>query len=123
MTLEDKPIEQTEAEVIKASKFRYMRDLEMYRKLQSLKFTTSEAAQSEIMDIEVNKTSDALLLEFGFDLTHLIKCSRHFKLNENKELISFQKLVATQRESEKKAEIAKAAPSKEVIAALVEEGK
>jgi len=86
MALEDRPIEETEAEIIKASKFKFKRDMEMYRKLQSLKFTTSPEAQNEIMNIEMSKTSDALLLEYGFDLSHLVKCSKHFKLHENEEI-------------------------------------
>lgn len=44
MALEEKPIDQTEAEIIKASKFKFKRDMEMYRKLQSLKMTTSPEA-------------------------------------------------------------------------------
>lgn len=123
MALEDKPIDQDEAEIIKASKFKFKRDMEMYRKLQSLKFTTSPEAQQEIMNIEMSKTSDALLLEFGFDLSHLVKSSKHFKLHENKEILSFQKLVVAQKESEEKAEFEKASPPKEVIDALIEEGK
>lgn len=75
------------------------------------------------MNIEMSKTSDALLLEFGFDLSHLVKCSRHYKLHENKEMLSFQKLVVAQKESEEKAEFEKAAPPKEVVEALVAEGK
>jgi len=33
MALEDKPIEESEADIIKASKFKFKRDMEMYRKL------------------------------------------------------------------------------------------
>lgn len=123
MALEDKPIEESEADIIKASKFKFKRDMEMYRKLQSLKFTTSPEAQNEIMNIEMSKTSDALLLEFGFDLSHLVKCSKHYKLHENEELKSFQKIVVAQKESEEKAEFEKASPPKEVIEKLVAEGK
>jgi len=123
MALEDRPIEETEAEIIKASKFKFKRDMEMYRKLQSLKFTTSPEAQNEIMNIEMSKTSDALLLEYGFDLSHLVKCSKHFKLHENEEIKSFQRLVVAQKESEEKAEFERASPPKEVLEELLKDGK
>lgn len=41
MALETKAVEQSEADIIKASKFKFKRDMDMFRKLQSLKFTTS----------------------------------------------------------------------------------
>jgi len=116
-------VTQTEDECIKASKFKFKRDMEMFRKLQSLKFTTSPQAQSEIQAIEMSKTSDAILLEFGFDLAHLAKASRHYNLEENEELKSFRKLVIAQKESEEKAEFERAQPPPAVIEALVKEGK
>jgi len=123
MALETKEITQTEADIIKASKFKFKRDMEMFRKLQSLKFTTSPQAQQEVQAIEMSKTSDALTLEFGFDLAHLSKCSRHFKMENNEELKSFRKIVIAQKESEEKAEFDAAQPPKEVIDALIAEGK
>lgn len=109
--------------IIKASKFKFKRDMEMFRKLQSLKFTTSPQAQAEIQAIEMSKTSDALTIEFGFDLTYLSQASRHFNLNENEELNSFRKIVVAQKESEEKAEFDRAQPPKEVIDAIIAEGK
>jgi len=41
MALETKAVDQSEADIIKASKFKFKRDMDMFRKLQSLKFTTS----------------------------------------------------------------------------------
>ena len=41
MALETKPVEETEEKIITASKFKFKRDMDMFRKLQSLKFTTS----------------------------------------------------------------------------------
>ena len=84
-----KPDEFPEEEVIKASKHKFKRDMDMYRKLQSLKFTTSPQQQQEMQQIEMSKTSDSLLLEFGFDLTHLVRASEHYNLKENEELKSF----------------------------------
>jgi hypothetical protein len=48
MALETSEVTQPEDAIIQASKFKFKRDMEMFRKLQSLKFTTSPQAQSEI---------------------------------------------------------------------------
>ena len=123
MALEGKAVKESKEDIIKASKFKFKRDMDMFRKLQSLKFTTSPQAQAEIQAIEMSKTSDALQVEFGFDLAHLAKSSNHYKLEENEELKSFRKIVVAQKESEEKAEFEKAQPPKEVIDKLVAEGK
>ena len=44
MALETREVTESEADIIKASKFKFKRDMEMFRKLQSLKFTTSPQA-------------------------------------------------------------------------------
>jgi len=121
--LEAKEVTQTEEDIIKASKFKFKRDMEMFRKLQSLKFTTSPQAQAEIQAIEMSKTSDALLVEFGFDISHLTYASQHFHLEENEEIKSFRKIVIAQKESEEKAEFDRAKPPQEVIDALIKEGE
>lgn len=115
----------TESEdlIIKASKFKFKRDMEMFRKLQTLKFTTSPQAQAEIQSIEMSKTSDALLIEYGFDLAHLSKASKHYNLEENEELKSFRKIVIAQKESEEKAEFDRANPPREVLDKVIEEGR
>ena len=48
MALENKEVTETQEQIIEASKFKFRRDMDMFRKLQSLKFTTSPQAQSEI---------------------------------------------------------------------------
>jgi len=123
MALETKEVTEPEDKIISASKFKFKRDMDMFRKLQSLKFTMAPQAQSEIQAIEMSKTSDALTIEFGFDLAHLSMASRHYKLEQNEELKSFRKLVIAQKESEEKAEFDRAQPPKEVIESLVQEGK
>ena len=65
-----------------------------------MKYTTSPESLAEIEAIEMSKISDAILIEFGFDLAHLAKASRHFNLEQNKELVSFRRLVEMQQESE-----------------------
>jgi len=122
MALETKPVEETEEKIITASKFKFKRDMDMFRKLQSLKFTTSPQAQSEVQAIEMSKTSDALVEEFGFDLAHLAKSSKHYQLENNHELKSFRRIVISQKESEEKAEFEKAQPPADVVAMLCEEG-
>ena len=62
-------------------------------------------------------------MEFGFDLAHLNKASKHYNLEDNEEIKSFRKLVIAQKESEEKAEYERAQPPAEVIAELVKEGK
>jgi hypothetical protein len=123
MALEAKEVTQTQDDIIKASKFKFKRDMEMFRKLQTLKFTSSPQATSEIQAIEMSKTSDALEEEFGFNLQHLAHASKHFNLEDNEELKSFRRLVIAQKESEEKAEFDRAQPPAEVIELLVAEGK
>ena len=123
MALETKEVTEDEAQIIAASKFKFKRDMEMFRKLQSLKFTTSPQAQSEIQAIEMSKTSDALLEEYGFDLAHLAKASKHYNLENNEELKSFRRLVIAQKESEEKKEFERAQPPQAVIDQLIQEGR
>ena len=123
MALEAKEVTQSEADIISASKFKFKRDMEMFRKLQTLKFTSSPQATAEIQAIEMSKTSDALEEEFGFNLQHLAHASKHFNLEDNEELKSFRRLVIAQKESEEKAEFDRAQPPAEIIEQLVAEGK
>ena len=74
--------------------------MDMHRKLQQLRFTTTPEAQAEIQQIEMSKTSDALLEEFNFDLTHLVSAVKHHDLSNSEELVSFQKIVIAQKQSE-----------------------
>ena len=71
----------------------------------------------------MSKTSDALMEEFGFDLSHLTYASQHYKLEDNEEIKSFRKIVIAQKESEEKAEFERAQPPQEVIDKFIEEGK
>jgi hypothetical protein len=123
MALEAKEVTQTEAEIIAASKFKFKRDMEMFRKLQTLKFTSSPQATAEIQAIEMSKTSDALEVEHSFNLQHLAHASKHYNLDENEELKSFRRLVIAQKESEEKAEFDRAQPPPELVEQLVEDGK
>jgi len=44
MALEGKEITESEEEIVKASKFKFKRDMDMFRKMNSLKFTTAPQA-------------------------------------------------------------------------------
>jgi hypothetical protein len=81
--LDAKEVTDPEDKIIAASKFKFKRDMEMFRKLQSLKFTMAPQAQQEIQNIELSKTSDALTVEYGFDLQYLTQASKHYNLEEN----------------------------------------
>ena len=81
--LDAKEVTDTEDKIIAASKFKFKRDMEMFSKLQSLKFTMAPQAQQEIQKIELSKTSDALTVEYGFDLQYLTQASKHYNLEEN----------------------------------------
>jgi hypothetical protein len=63
----------------------------------------------------MSKTSDALYLEFGFDLNYLMTAVEHFKLLENEEIINFQKIVMAQKESEDRQVFEKASPPIELL--------
>lgn len=121
--LEAKDVTEKEEDIVSASKFRFQRDMDMFRKLQTLKFTQSPQATAEIQAIEVSKTSDALELKFGFNLAHLNHATKHFGLETNEELKSFRRLVLAQKESEEKAEFERAQPPPEIVEEIIKEGK
>lgn len=98
------PTTRTLKEMIEASKFKFNRDMEMFRKVQSLKYTTSPQVVNEIQMIEMSKTSDAIFEKFGFDLSELVRGSKHYDLENNEQINAFRKIVIAQKESEEKAE-------------------
>lgn len=69
----------------------------------------------------MSKTSDAILIEFGFDLSHLVRATQHYNLTENEELKSFQKIVIAQKESEEKQAFERATPKPEIMQKLLVE--
>ena len=69
----------------------------------------------------MSKTSDALVVEFGFDLSHLMRAMKHYKLTDNEELKSFQKIVIAQKESEARKQQEAATPPPDVIKAMLVE--
>jgi len=109
--------------MIDASKFKFQRDMEMFRKVQTLKYTTSPQVLNEVQMIETSKTSDALLEKYGFDLSELVRGCKHYDLENNEQINSFRKIVIAQKESEERAEFERAQSPPQVIAEFVKEGK
>lgn len=67
------PTPEIEEEVaIKAYKKKIQRDLEIFRKLQNARHMTGEKQITELSQVEYNKTSDSLVLEYGFTLVDLL---------------------------------------------------
>lgn len=118
LSLESREIVEDVDMFLKAGKFKFKRDMDMHRKMNQVKFTLERDQQAELAQIEMSKTSDAIFLEFGFDLQHLVRGFNKFNLAENEELIKFEKIVQAQKESEEKAALAKATPSDEMIKEL-----
>jgi hypothetical protein len=73
--------------------------------------------------LEQAKTSDALLIEFGFDSPHLSELCRMYEIDKNEEIISFRNLIEAQKKSEEQAAYAKAMPPKEKLAEMMVEAK
>jgi len=62
-------------------------------------------------------------VEYGFDLTDLLRTVQKLKLQEKEEIKSFQKMFEMQKQSDARARAAKAAPPAELVTALVQEAK
>ena len=58
LALENKTIDVEETVVIEAAKHKFHLDIEMFRKMNALKFTTSPQQQQEVQNIELSKISD-----------------------------------------------------------------
>lgn len=93
LSLEYRELSEDKDVFIKAGKFKFLRDMEMYRKINQVKFTLQREQQEELVQIEMSKTSDAIFLEFGFDMQHLVRGFEKFHLTENEELMKFQTIV------------------------------
>lgn len=110
-------------ETVKALKFKLTRDMAMHRKLTTIRFTTSQQGQQEISMLEQAKTSDALLIEFGFDSPHLAELCRKYELENNEEVTSFRNLIEAQKKSEEQQQYARALPPKEKLEEMMKEAK
>lgn len=84
---------------------------------------TGEAQIKELSQVETTKTSDAMEIEFGFNLIDLLRAVEEQKLMENEKIKGLVKMYEMQRKSEIDAKIAKATPPPEMVKKILEEGK
>ena len=121
--LEVIPIEIDDETAIRAYKAKMQKDLETFRKREQAKYLNDDKQLEEIFQIEVCKTSDFLMNEFGINLTNLLRYVQKNKIEQKDEIKSFRKLYDAQKASETKARAAKATPSAEIVADMLEEAK
>ena len=110
-------------QALEAYKLKIKRDIEVFRKLQSARFMTGEAQIRELSQVETSKTSDAMMIEFGFGITDLLRAVEEQKLMEDEKLKGLIKMYEMQRKSETDAKIAKATPPPEMVKKILAEGK
>jgi hypothetical protein len=75
--------------VLEAAKFKLVLDLKINTTLNALALITPRDELDEAESIEIQKMSDALIAEFGFDLQHLELAMEKFKVEENQEYVAF----------------------------------
>lgn len=75
---------------IKALKTKITRDIELQRRLAGIRRSVPQEALHSITELEMSKTSDAILDKFGFDQGHLNLGIKKFDLIKAKEITSFQ---------------------------------
>lgn len=108
---------------IEAYKLKVKRDIELFRKLQSAKYMTGEAQIKELSQVETTKTSDAMMIQFGFGLIDLLREVEEQKLMENEKIKGLVKVYEMQRKSEIDAKVAKATPPPEMVKKMLAEAK
>ena len=90
--LEVIPIEIDDETAIRAYKAKMQKDLETFRKREQAKYLNDDKQLEEIFQIEVCKTSDFLMTEFGINLTNLLRYVQKNKIEQKDEIKSFRKL-------------------------------
>ena len=53
---------------------------------------TGEKQLGELSQVELNKTSDSMKVDFGFSLMELQRAVQKFKIEENEQIKSFKKM-------------------------------
>ena len=89
--------------------------------MQNARHMTGEKQISELQQVEMNKTSDSLRVDYGFKLIDLLRTVQKLKLEENVHIKSFKKMFEMQKLTEAKARAAKAAPPAELVNRLLAE--
>lgn len=78
----------------------------------------NEKQSAELTQIEIAKTSDFLLVEYGFQLEDLLWNIQKQKLDEKPEIAGFKKMFMLQKQTEAKKRAAKCAISEEQISEM-----
>ena len=99
------------------------RELEQWRRVESMRFTTGQAQLREMVEIENLRTSDFLEQEYGFSMSDLMRNVHKQKIHELPEIKSFQKMFDMQKETEMKARAAKAAIPEDIVKELLADAK
>jgi len=108
---------------MKALKFKIVKDVHMKEKLGELKGKVDPKMFPEIMAIETAKVSDAIRIEFDFDLDYLMRAAKHHEINlQCDELKAFGfKIFNESKLSKQKKYMAECTPSQEVVVPMLEE--
>ena len=77
----------------------------------------------ELSQVEMSKTSDSMVVEYGFTLIDLLKAVQKQKLEENEQIKSFKKMFEMQKQSEARARAVRATPSTDLIMRMLDEAK
>ena len=80
--LRDESPEIPEETAIKAYKAKIQRDLEVNRKLQNARYMVAEKQLKELSQLELSKTSDFFMVEYGFSLDDLLHTVKVLKIEE-----------------------------------------
>ena len=99
------------------------KDLENFRKTERAKYLNDDKQLEEKYQIDICRTSDFLITEYGINLNNLLRYVQKNKIDQKDEIKSFRKLCDAQKASETKARAAKAMPSAEIVADMLEEAK
>jgi len=108
---------------IEVFKEKVKRELEQWRRVESMRFTTGQAQLREMVEIENFRTSDFLEQEYGFTIVDLMRNVHKQKIHELPEIKSFQKMFDMQKETEMKKRAAKAAIPEDVTKELLADAK
>ena len=99
------------------------KDLENFRRTERAKYLNDDKQLEEKYQIDICRTSDFLITEYGINLNNLLRYVQKNKIDQKDEIKSFRKLCDAQKASETKARAAKAIPSAELVRDMLEEAK
>ena len=113
----------SEEQAVKAYKVKIQRELEIHRVVQKYRYVIDENSLQQMVALEASKTSDHLLVEFGFDLDDLVLYVQKSNLIEKKELASYIKMFDMQKNADQQKMDKKCSVTEEMEARLMNEAK